>query len=164
MSEEEKQLKRYDSAIQLLIYEGQMLWTILASFLVTNTILLGFIGQMVSNMKPIIFSSNWPCFIAGIFGFVLMFPWTGTFMRNSDYYHFRMEQAKEAEPDDYKLLKDRGETFAEGSNVVINGKTARIGHFACILRNKRAVYIMLLCFFFIYAFIIIAFGPWWCGK
>lgn len=157
-------IKKYEFSIQLLIFEGQMLWTILTAFLVTNTILLGFIGQMVSNLKPVAFGTNWPCFIAGLLGFLLIIPWIGTFLRNSDYYHFRMEQAKETEPEGYSLLTERGEKFAEGSQVAVNNKSVRIGHFACILKNKRAVYILLITFSILYLFIIFSFGPWWCGK
>ncbi|SIT34357.1 hypothetical protein SAMN05421788_1168 [Filimonas lacunae] len=164
MKDYDRRIKKYEMATQLLIYEGQMLWTILSAFLVTNTLLLGFVGQMVSNLKPLTFLSNWPCFIAGILGFLLMIPWTGTFLRNSDYYHFRMEQAKEAEPEEYQLLRNRGELFAEGNRVVVNNKGIRIGHFACILRNKRAVYFLLGIFYVLYMFIIVTFGPWWCNK
>src|ERR1700710_2040761 len=108
-----KQLK-YTSTIQLLIFEGEMLWIILSTYLVANTILLGFVGQMISTNKITAPVTNWPCFLAGVLGLILVIPWTGTFLRNSAYYKLRMEQAKEVEPKKFSLLRGKGEAFSKG--------------------------------------------------
>ena len=95
MDNDEKQFEKYKITIELLKYEGEMLWQIMAAYMLVNTVFLGFISQLAfkqtNDFKP---HFQPICFFAGVFGLILIIPWLGTFLRNSDYYHFRMAQSK----------------------------------------------------------------------
>lgn len=147
--------EKYEAALNLLFYEGQMLWQIMTAFMLIHTVILGFISQIIYKGESINIFNNLPCFVGGVLGLILIFPWWGTFERNSDYYHFRMAQAKEAEPNDWKLLMDDGENFAKGNQVDIRGEKFQIGYRGRLMRNKKAVYIALWAFTSIYLLIII---------
>jgi hypothetical protein len=162
IDDEKEKLSMYKTTIQFLIFEGQMLWTILSIFLISNTILIGFASQIIvkldhGRIKP---QFNIPCFIISIIGIFLCFPWLGTFIRNTKYYYFRMEQAKRLEPKEYELLNGIGEQFAEGNWVDINSKKMRIPCFAQFLTNKLSAYTMIFVFLLIYLLMLVFFGPW----
>ena len=162
--EENNETEKYQASIELLFYEGQMLWQIMSTFMVINTIFLGFVSSQLDFKTNSGFEYNLACFLAGIFGLLLLIPWWGTFLRNSDYYHFRMSQAKIAEPANWKLLKDNGESFAEGHKVKIGTKTHRISWFGRNMKNKRAIYWLISIFMVIYLSLIFSYGPWWTSK
>jgi len=163
MDKKTDRIEKYKVAIELLRFEGEMLWKILSSYMIVNTIILGFIAQVTfEKIDKVVFSYYPICFIAGILGIILIFPWVGTFLRNSDYYHLRMAQAKKAEPKEWKLLKGKGEKFAEGGRVKILNESYQISCLGKLMRNKRAVYILVGIFGLIYLSLIVVFGPWWC--
>ncbi|HCT94992.1 MAG: hypothetical protein A2X19_09505 [Bacteroidetes bacterium GWE2_39_28] len=162
MDKDEMELEKYKIAIDLLKYEGVMLWQIMSAYMIVNTVFLGFISQAAfKDYKDYTFHYDPICFLAGIFGLILIVPWLGTFLRNSDYYHFRMAQSKKVEPDGWCLLRDNGEDFAKGREVQIEGKRYQIVCLGRLMRNKRAVYWMIALFGIIYSILIILFGPWW---
>jgi len=144
----------YGHAIEILIYEGEMLWSILSVFLVVNTILLGFIGQAIITVHDIYNTGSIPCVFGAFIGVLLFFPFYGTFIRNSAYYNFRMEQAKELEDERFPLLNAEGERFSKGKKVSVNGKQIKMSSPARIMANKRAAGMMIFMFLIAYGFAI----------
>ncbi|WP_440121717.1 hypothetical protein [Tenacibaculum sp. Ill] len=163
MNKKTEQIERYKVSIDLLRYEGEMLWKILSSYMIVNTIILGFITQIAyKDIQNAVLTFYPICFFAGILGLILIVPWLGTFLRNSNYYHFRMLQAKRNEPKKWRLLKHEGEHFAKGEQVEVYNQKIQIGSLGRLMRNKRAIYFIVGIFTLIYMTLIVLFGPWWC--
>lgn len=159
MDKDELKLERYKSALGLLTFEAQFLWTIFSTFLLVHTILLGFIVQ--NSFKDNLFLNyNLPCFISGLVGLILIFPWYGTYKRNSDFYELRMAQSRICEPENWDLIADVGQKFADGKKVKLDGKDYQIGKWGMILRNRYSVPILVVVFLFVYLIIIFSSGPW----
>ena len=162
MDKDELKIEKYKISIELLKYEGEMLWQIMSVYMVINTILLGFISQLAFKNSNEYSPMYHPiCFSASVFGLIILLPWLGTFIRNSDYYFFRMAQAKESEPDEWNLLKKDGANFAKGNQVKIEKQSYQIGRLGRFMKNKQAVYCMIVLFAISYFILIILYGPWW---
>lgn len=149
MSDNEQNSKHdnYRFAVDLLIYEGQMLWQIITVFMLAHTILIGFIANMVASNNE---DNLFPIIIMTICGFILLFPWMGTFLRNSEYYEFRMSQAKSCEPKKRKLLRVDGENFSQHNQVVIGDKKHQIKDIGKWMKNKSAIRWLIYSFGIIY--------------
>lgn len=147
--------EKYNTAVQLLLFKGQMLWQIMGAFLIVNTILLGFIAKSYADKSPSEVSNDSLYLCAGVIGLIQVIAWLGTFMRNSKYYHFRMEQAKAAEDNSQQLLQGQGEAFAEGKKVSVNNVTFQMNWFERLMRNKRAGFLLIGIFGFVYIIMII---------
>jgi len=119
MEKEEMNLEKYKSALGLLTFEAQFLWTIFSTFLLVHSILLGFIMQSAFKDNHI-FGNNVASFVSSIVGLVLIFPWYGTFKRNSGFYELRMAQTRESEPENWNLVASTGQKFAEGKEVEVD--------------------------------------------
>jgi len=160
MNEENKPEDRYQSALEQVRYEGELLWQIFGSFLLAHTVFLAFLLQSTLGRKPIV-GYHPGGFFATIVGLLLCIPWTASYLRSSAYYIFRMAQAKEAEPSGWNLIKGNGEKFAAGCKVTIGKESYRIGWFARVLRTQRSVPLLIVFFGIIYLSIFILNGPWW---
>ncbi len=93
----------YEMAVQLLSYEGQIAWQMNVLFIGLN---VG-IGTIIQDYLDKI---NTHYILVGAFslvGIIINIAWLGTFRRNNKYYNFRMAQAREAEPEGWRLLSDR---------------------------------------------------------
>lgn len=103
----------YEMAVQLLSYEGQIAWQMNVLFIGLNvgigTIIQGYLDKI-----------NTHYILVGAFslvGVIINIAWLGTFRRNNKYYNFRMAQAREAEPEGWRLLSDRGYRFSKGHEI-----------------------------------------------
>jgi len=160
MENKNKSEDKYQSALEHVRYEGQLLWQIFGAFLLAHTVFLAFLLQSALGREQIVgYSSG--SFFASLVGFLLCIPWIASYLRSSAYYEFRMAQAKEAEPDSWNLLKRNGEKFAEGEEVTIGEKKYRVRWFSRVLRTKRSVPLLIAFFIIIYLIILILNGPWW---
>src|SRR5690606_25214823 len=134
---------QYEKALELLFYEGQIVWQMNIMFIALN---VG-IGTIISSPLTGQFSQHRLLLgILSLFGLIINIAWLGTFRRNSKYYEFRMAQAREAEPDNWRLVKDRGQRFSEGDGVIIENKKYRLGCFGEFFSNKRAILISIWLF------------------
>ncbi|MCW3110274.1 MAG: hypothetical protein JWQ09_4780 [Segetibacter sp.] len=150
---------RYDQAIKLLLFEGDMLWKIVTAFMVVHTLFVGIIVQWLMKYK----SSeelhlSIPCCVAGVMGLIMIIPWYGTFVRNTAYYNFRMKQAKFSEEYLNGLLKDEGERFAAGKYVTISDEEIRIPWAGRMMNNKVSIIWLIWIFIIIYLLIITGYG------
>lgn len=109
-------IDKYTSALNLLFYEGQISWQMNLLFIGLNVGIGTIIGDMLKNINGnpgliLVFSS---------IGLAINIAWLGTFLRNNKYYRFRMAQARNAEPKNWKLLKEEGYKFSMGKQVIFN--------------------------------------------
>lgn len=144
-----KELEKYKITIDFLKFEASTLWQIFTAFFIGHNILAVIIIELLTNEKaqPL----NYPLlFFIGIAGLIIAFLWLATFKRNSDWYNFRMEQAKRAEADYVKMIEDddwyllnrEAEKFADGYKI--KG-----------LRNSISANAMIIVFITIYIALII---------
>jgi hypothetical protein len=115
MKPDEVEQKKYESALQLLFYEGQIAWQMNVVFIATNVGVITLIG-LLPKLNHGIFDDIVYCF-GGLIGVLFSIIWLGSFNRNNKYYHFRMAQARSAEPDGWKLLKEDGYKFSKGAKI-----------------------------------------------
>ena len=80
-------------AIELMQYHTEDLWQQFGSFLLAQTVLLGFIGSSLANNV----NKNWVLFGGSFIGLLLCFPWYSTFNHNYQYYLLRIKQARHQE-------------------------------------------------------------------
>lgn len=113
MSELDDSVKKYEAALSLLFYEGQIGWQMNVVFIAINAVIINLLLKD-KNQFDNIYS-----IILGAIGLIISIIWLFTFKRNSRYYHFRMAQAREAEPEEWKLLSERGFDFSKGKSIII---------------------------------------------
>jgi len=140
---------KYASALDLLFYEGQIAWQMNLLFIGLN---VG-IGTVIGSLLPCVSANKFLLLIFSIFGIIINVAWLGTFRRNNKYYHFRMAQARESEPTDWKLLRVRGYNFSKGQEITIDcegidvkDKIHRLSSFEIIASNKFAIGISIWLF------------------
>lgn len=150
----------YEASLGMVQYEGQLLWTILGAFLLTETVLLGMIGGTIVQkaMGP---QWNIPVFTGALLGFLLAFPWWGAFRRNSAYYRFRIYQARRFEEDLGFSLLTEGADFSEGDEQVIDGTCHQIPFMGRALRTKVSARLLIIAFGALYLLLAVLYGPWW---
>lgn len=158
---ENEKFEKYKVALQLLSIEITMQFVIFGIFGTIHTLIIGFVG---STIKGEILYLNWFHFIIGILGLLLIFPWVGTFARNTKAIIFRHAQAREAEPQGWNLEKGHGKDFFEGKCIEIEKEHYRMPSIGRLFTNKRGVYYLICGYSIVYIFIIIVSGPWWCNK
>lgn len=153
-------LELYKLALQKEMNEGQIMWQSSQGFLIANTIIFGFISQIIfKNDKQINFTPNFGIFSLAFLGFIVCILWLGTYMRRSNYYKFRMAQARQREPKDWYLVKDEGRFFAEGDTIEIEGEKYNLG-IGRIFKTSHIIIVFISLFMLMYfIFLIIAF-PW----
>lgn len=84
------ELDYYKMAIELITYEGQRLWQVFHLYLITQVLLIGsLIGTRYLDLDISI--------VIGFAGLLLCIPWAGAYFRHSQWYIYRMEDAKEIE-------------------------------------------------------------------
>lgn len=154
--------KRYESALALKFYEGQISWQMNVLFVGLN---IG-IGTIIQNKLQNFVSGDFLLIIMSIVGITINFFWLGSFRRNNKYYHFRMAQAREAEPRNWNLLKNRGYKFSKGRKINIDGEGVffqdrehQLSYFEIIASNKRAIGVaiwsFISCFILLFLFSVV---------
>ncbi len=154
------QLNGYQESLELVRYEGSLLWQIFGAFLLAHTVFLGFALSLALTEDAL---AQWQLgsFLLGLMGLLLCLPWWSCFRRNSIYYIFRMAQAREKEPVGWDLVAGKGKRLAEGECVQVGGECHQIRGVSRWLRTRRAVPLLIIAFALAYAFVVAASGPWW---
>ena len=98
--------------------EGTFLWHSFSAFLIANSILVGFIAQMLFTEKNDGSNKNIIYILSGV-GILICVLWFGTYRRRSKNYHFRMAQARQREPEGWHLIAGDGYQFSEGEIIEI---------------------------------------------
>lgn len=138
-------LEKFKIALDFLKFEATMNWQMFNAFLIGNNIFIVVIATIYSKNH-----SNYPLFLTiGIIGSIISAMWFITFRRNTDWYKFRMKQAKDAESefvniykdDKWYLLNREAKDFAEGHKI--KG-----------LNNRTTGYGLILTYFIVYLILI----------
>jgi hypothetical protein len=154
MDEEEKQLRLYQTALEEVRHEGDLLWQQFGSFLLVQTVFLAFLLQSALR-EGIILQFDFGIIFSALIGFGLCLPWYGTFRRTKKFYGFRLAQANEAEPKNWKFLAERGKMYAEGKEVKIGEKSFKMNWFERKLKPTNSAVIVIFFFAAIYLLIFI---------
>ena len=144
MNDDNPNNQSYLVAIEHARYEGQMLWQIFTAFLLAHTVFLAFLLQTAFVQQVGMFRPG--VFIAGIRRIAAMHPLDTTYQRSTAYYRFRMAQAREAEPADYRLLKGVGEEFSTGKKVKVGQAVHQLGWLARKLNTSRSIPALIVVF------------------
>ena len=91
MKNENIGFEKYEIIIELIKYESERLWQVFHLYLIAHALFLGlyFNLQAKSDYHMVNF--------IGILGILLCIPWAGGYFRHSQWYIFRMNDAKEIE-------------------------------------------------------------------
>jgi hypothetical protein len=149
---------RYAHALEQVRYEGQLLWQIFGAFLLAHTVFMAFLLQSAFNSETPGYQPA--VFFPGLVGALLCLPWFAAYTRSSDYYIFRMAQAKAVEPKGWNLVAGQGEEFSDGKPVNVDSKTYRVNPLGRILRTKRSVPLLIIIFLATYLALVVWRGPW----
>jgi len=152
MESEYKKLKpkeekeAYERAHAAVLNETQILWQLSQVFLLANSFLAGFIGTNFIDGK---IKDSAGVFALSFIGFIISVLWWLSYTRTSNYYKFRIAQAKQREPKNWKLYKRDGELFSQGIKIEIEGKSYGFGmgklSSLWIIRILAWVFIIFYC-------------------
>ena len=142
--------KEYKYAISLMQYHIQLLWSQFGTFLLVETVIIGFVGNAISNGEI-----NWFVLGGSVFGFIICFPWWSTFAHNYQYYILRMAQARKHETKLRVNLLTEGKMMSEGCPVEINNETYKHTLFATLLPPRNAVKLLIGLFWLVFLLLMI---------
>ncbi len=155
MNDDNKDLDPYQVILEHVRYEGQLLWQIYGNFLLVHTIFMAFLLQAAFGNSQAT-SGNRPGAVAtSILGLILCIPWLATYLRASDYYAFRMAQARATEPWEWNFLKGAGQKFAEGKEVKIGEDKYRVSWLGRVLRTKYSARLPICAFALVYLIVLV---------
>ena len=140
-------LEKYKITLDFLKFEATILWQIFSAFFVAHAIIIGFVVSSLTENDSCKVNTQLILF-AGIVGVILSVFWLLTFYSNSQWYYFRMKQAKSDETnldkdlskDDWSLLNNEAEKFA--NNIPLKNKLGGYG----IIVTFLLIYIITICF------------------
>lgn len=156
---EKPNTEAYLAALQHLSRAGQWQWQVFAMFLLAHTAFLSFVVKDAFD-SCYFFTSRWDFFISGIVGLLICVPWASAHFRTAGYYRLRMAQAKELEPDKWKLLNGEAESFSNGKTAKIGDKTYKLNLLGR-MRTKWSIPYLITIISLVYLFVIVINGPWW---
>lgn len=152
-------LQLYLTAIEEIRHEGDLLWQQFGSFLLVQSVFLAFLLQSTLG-ENLLIQTNLGSMVSAIIGFLLCIPWYGTFSRTKKFYRFRIAQAKEAEPPNWRFLSERGKNYSEGKEVKIGEQIFKMKWFERKLKPTNSAKIVIFFFAIIYLSILVVSGPW----
>lgn len=142
-----REVKLYELSMNYVLQEAQLLWQSSQLFLVANALLVGFISGIEDNKIIIVLLS--------LIGIAVSFLWLLSYTRTLNYYRFRIDQAKQREPEGWMLFNGDGNAFSKGESIIINGSrhTFGIGK----LSNLIIVRILVSLFIGLYTLLLLSF-------
>jgi len=158
MEEEERKLRHYLTLVEEIRHEGDLLWTQYGSFLLVQTVFLAFLLQSALS-EGIIFQFNFGVMISSLIGLLLCVPWLGTFLRTKKFYKFRLAQAAQAEPKDWRFIADKGKDYAQGKPVLIGEETFQMKWFERKFKPTNSAIIVIYFFITIYVLLSLMSSP-----
>ncbi|HEX7414517.1 MAG TPA: hypothetical protein VF411_10785 [Bacteroidia bacterium] len=140
------ELEKYKIALDFLKFEATTLWTIFNAFFLAHAIFIGFVSTSFVEGK---IQYPYLLLFSGIVGLFLAILWFRTFHSNSNWYSFRMEQAKRDEKKFVDCIKDKEWNLLTKDAEKFANSNSCLG-----IKNKCAGYSMITVFILIYLFII----------
>ena len=147
MDRTERLQEEYKVALDFLKFEANTLWQIFNAFFIGNNIFLVLVVMILTSEN----GTNWTLILgSGVLGFITAVLWLLTFRRNSDWYAYRMKQAKRAEKvylknikkSKWSLLNKDAKIFADSYNI--RG-----------MKNNQAGELMIALYLITYSIVII---------
>jgi hypothetical protein len=141
-------LAKFKLSIDMLKFEATVLWQIFTTYLLANTIILGFLTSGLFEDAPK--TTSFILLITGsIVGLIITTLWFKTYNINSDWYYFRMnEQAKLDETIFVESIKDN-------NWFLLNKAAERFATNQSSIKNKHSGKILIITFFICYLSIIV---------
>lgn len=148
-NDKEEALEKYKLTLDFLKFEATMLWQIFGAFFVANTIFIGFILTSIAEGKIL---NKCIILLVALIGIIITIIWFITFIQNSDWYYFRMWQAKKAEKEydelciskKWALLNREGEEFAKGNHIKNLDNEFQMKWISKKIKNRTAGYSLIL--------------------
>ena len=148
----------YQAAIDLLVYEGELIWARFNAMLVANTIIITIIGFSISSSRPLsVILVGMP-----ILGMVLCGMWFFLTKRGFDYYKYWVFSARELEErlgSNFVRTVSRGAEFSSGRPVLFKLKGGDVSfQMSWAARRadvQRISLLSLVMFFLIYVIYLI---------
>ncbi|MBK6796468.1 MAG: hypothetical protein IPG76_06680 [Acidobacteria bacterium] len=146
----------YQAAINLWIYEGNVIWSRFAAMVSANTIVIATIGIIITSST----SKNRLLLKLGLcaMGLVLCVTWAVLMRRGFQYFRFWLLSARELE-DQYLgnslSMLARVPRFADGEEIVFNSSTIKpykAKH--SIMRAESMAYLVIIAFALMYVLIL----------
>jgi len=143
----------YQMAIQLIAYEGQIIWRSFQGLLTANSVLILLIGAIIR------FYSNYTVLktVLAIAGLVLCFCWILVQMRQSDYYAYWFAWARFLEQTHFSPVVNivtEGERFSRGEIPIIDTankvNVPRMRWGSRLFKVEWLIYFVILIFIGIY--------------
>jgi len=136
-------LEKYKITIDFLKFEATTLWQIFNAFFTANAVFVAFIATALATHEDINYIL---LLIASVLGLLMCILWFCNTYTNSNWYHFRMIQAKATEKkltechldDEWFLLNREAEKFATTQ-----------------FKNKNIAYCMIGIFFIVHLSIVV---------
>ena len=146
----------YQVTVNLLTYEGQLIWTRFNAMLVANSIVIAVIGYLITNNSSSIILKYLP-----IPGIILCILWFLVNVRGFDYYKYWILSAREIEEqflqNSIKTLSRGGELAdCEEINFRINGKIKchRISKLGKVFKVKTISSFVIIVFIILYVILL----------
>jgi hypothetical protein len=133
----------------LIQNQVQLFWLVFGAFLISETVLLGGVAQLLSIVN---LPKFW-IFFSSLFGLILCIPWWTTYKYNHAFYLLRIDEAKKMEKE--KLVTEdffsNGEKLSKGEPIPFS--EASISKIVKWLKPEKAI-AFLICMYGIAFFVI----------
>ena len=114
---EPNKAKLFELSVNYVLNDAEILWQSSHLFLLGNSILAGFIGTRIIGG----IMRNWETFILSSLGFLISVLWLLSYIRLSNYYKFRIDQAKQREPEGWMLFNGDAQEKEKQKEVFFEG-------------------------------------------
>jgi hypothetical protein len=112
----------YAEAMQMLRYEGTMLWQRFSAFLIAHGLFTALLSHAILDGR----SRSWLVVAGCLAGVLLCVVWLSTFARGNAFFDLRVAQATRFEATEWGIIGGTGKTFSEGGRVTSGTGTRRM--------------------------------------
>jgi len=150
----------YERALSLMIHHTALLWQTFGSFLLTETVLIGFLGAAIID-KKVSQNGNLIIISGSVIGLIISLLWYSTFRHNSGFYELRWAQLRRIESNLNINLAREGSRFSSGDGIPDeNNKILRLPLIAQALPPRRAVPLLIVLFAIVFVLFIVTQLGW----
>ena len=154
-------VKDYDRTLDLMKYHAQVVWQVFGTFLITETVILGFLGNAFAQYFRLNDESNLFLFFGSIFGLILIIPWLSAFLYTYKQYLLRIIQARKHENlENIGKLITEGKEFSEKGEICVDGEIISLSWISKKLPPKKSYIMMMVFFALAYISLAILSNPW----
>ena len=149
MSDDEKAKLGYQAAIQMIAYEGQVIWRAFSAMVTANSLIVA-TGAFLAHLRPGIPALK----LLPILGWILCLCWLLVVARQFGYYRYWFACAKGLEKDHLSptvLTISAGGEYSKGNTVKLGAtEEVRMGWFGRLFKVQWLMYAAIAVFVFLY--------------